>query len=222
MPEIERIRYLGKILEEEKVIFLQIKSSLLQNFSYLIGDEKSGMAAVVDPPLEAEKILSIARENKLMIAYVINTHTHGDHVAGNERVASITDAKIVMHKSGKGRRDIQVEDGDEISLGHEKIKVIHTPGHSPDGICLLVGNRILTGDTLFVGECGRTDLPGGSSEALYESLFNKLLRLPDELEVYPGHDYGPEPCSTLGFEKRHNYTLRLRTKEEFVSFMAEL
>jgi glyoxylase-like metal-dependent hydrolase (beta-lactamase superfamily II) len=100
------------------------------------------------------------------------------------------------------------------------IKVIYTPGHTPDSICLLVDNKkLLTGDTLFVGECGRTDLPGGNSESLYDSLFNKLLKLSDDVEVYPGHDYGLKPYSTIGEERRTNYVLQPRSLMEFVEFM---
>jgi glyoxylase-like metal-dependent hydrolase (beta-lactamase superfamily II) len=102
------------------------------------------------------------------------------------------------------------------------IKVIHTPGHTPDSICLLVDNKkLLTGDTLFVGECGRTDLLGGNSRSMYHSLFNKLLKLGDDVEVYPGHDYGSKPSSTIGEEKRSNYTLEPRSLMEFIEFMRQ-
>ena len=101
------------------------------------------------------------------------------------------------------------------------IEVIHTPGHTPDSICLQVDNKLLTGDTLFVGECGRTDLPGGSVTAMYNSLFHRLMKLDDGVEVYPGHDYGPNPHSTIGEERRTNYTLRDRSLKEFVNLMRE-
>jgi hydroxyacylglutathione hydrolase len=106
-------------------------------------------------------------------------------------------------------------------VGNLEITVIHTPGHSPDGISLLVDNKLLTGDTLFVGECGRTDLEGSSSEALYHSLFEKLLRLPAGVEVYPGHNYGRKPSSTIGYERSSNYVLKPRSLREFVQFMGE-
>lgn len=97
--------------------------------------------------------------------------------------------------------------------------MISTPSHSPDSTCYLFEGNLFTGDTLFVGECGRTDLPGGSAEDLYESLFNKILKLNDSIKVYPGHDYGPLPSSTIGYERKTNYTLKQRSKEEFVRFM---
>ena len=114
-----------------------------------------------------------------------------------------------------------VRDGDTIAIGDKKIEIIYTPGHSPDSICLLLENKLFTGDTLFVGECGRTDIPGGSSEDLYDSLFKKIKKLSDELEIYPGHYYGGQKHSILGDEKRNNYVLEPRTKEEFIKFMME-
>jgi len=203
------------------MIFIQVLVETLRNFAYLIGDEKTGLAAVVDPAGAVERILSLARDNGLKIIYVINTHSHSDHTSGGRELADVTGAKIVMHKKARATKHLAVEDGDVISVGELKIKVMHTPGHSPDAISLLVEDKILTGDTLFIGECGRTDLLGGSSEELYNSLFSKLVKLDDELEVYPGHDYGDKPYSKLGYEKKHNYTLKPRSKDEFVKFMAE-
>jgi hydroxyacylglutathione hydrolase len=100
--------------------------------------------------------------------------------------------------------------------------VLHTPGHTSDSICLLLDSKLLTGDTLFVGECGRTDMPSGSTRDMYVSLFGKLLELDDKVEVYPGHDYGSRPFSTIGEERKTNYTLEKRTLEEFIEFMSEL
>jgi len=120
----------------------------------------------------------------------------------------------------KGNKDISVDDGDILKLGTTSIKAIYTPGHTQDGICLLVDGKLLTGDTLFVGECGRTDLAGSSVEDMYHSLLGKLLQLDDSIEVYPGHDYGATPSSTIGIERRTNYTLEKRTLEEFFEFMS--
>jgi glyoxylase-like metal-dependent hydrolase (beta-lactamase superfamily II) len=108
-----------------------------------------------------------------------------------------------------------------LHIGNINVRIIHTPGHTPDGICLLADGKLFTGDTLFVGECGRTDLRGGSAEDMYHSLFDKILSLDDDVEVYPGHDYGNKPCSTIGYERKTNYTLEKRTVEEFVEFMKE-
>jgi len=203
------------------MIFIQVLVETLRNFAYLMGDEKTGLAAVVDPAGAVDRILSLAQDNGLKIIYVINTHSHSDHTSGSWELANATGAKIVMYKKARAPKHLAVDDGDVISVGELKIKVIYTPGHSSDAISLLVEDKLLTGDTLFVGECGRTDLPGGSSEELYDSLFSKLVKLDDELEVYPGHDYGDKPHSKLGYEKKHNYTLKPRSRDEFVKFMAE-
>jgi hydroxyacylglutathione hydrolase len=191
------------------------------NFSYIIADDATCEAAVVDSSFNAGEIARTLKTENLQLKYIISTHGHSDHTAGNEELRSMFTAKTVMHKLSRINADIMVEDGDVINVSTVPIKVIHTPGHTPDSICLLVGNKLLTGDTLFVGECGRTDMPGGNSRSMYDSLFNKLLTLGDNLEVYPGHDYGPKPSSTMGEERRSNYTLQPRSLAEFIEFMRE-
>jgi len=203
------------------LIFEQIPVGPMQNFAYLIGDEKTGLAAAVDPAWDVDTIVDAAEKNNLRIVYAISTHNHQDHTSGNGELVKKTGAKIVAFASSRIRKDIGVGDGERLQLGSLELKFIHTPGHSPDHLCVLVNGKLMTGDTLFVGECGRTDLPGGSSEELYYSLFNKLAKLPDEVEVYPGHDYGVKASSTIGYEKKHNYVLKPRTVREFVEFMRE-
>jgi glyoxylase-like metal-dependent hydrolase (beta-lactamase superfamily II) len=115
-----------------------------------------------------------------------------------------------------------LNEGDLITVGKINVKIIYTPGHTVDSICLLVDNqKLLTGDTLFIGECGRTDFPGGNSKSMYESLFNKLLKLDDNVEVFPGHDYGCKPSSTIGEERMSNYTLQPRSLKDFIEFMSQ-
>lgn len=189
------------------------------NFSYIIADDSSKEAAIVDPSFNAEEIAKVLRSQGVTVEYIINTHQHTDHTAGNEDLKQRYHAKIVAYKESNVKKDVSVKDGDTISLGKVSIHVIHTPGHTPDSICLLVDGKLLTGDTLFVGECGRTDLPGGSPADMYHSLFDKLMKLDDKVEVYPGHDYGPSPKSTIGKEKRTNYTLVERPLREFAEFM---
>ena len=191
------------------------------NFSYIIACDASKEAAVVDPSFNADALISMLKRQGLSVKYVINTHSHGDHVAGNEALKSTFGAKVVAHRSARLSKDVGVADGDVLRLGSLSIRVIHTPGHSPDGVCLLVDNILLTGDTLFVGECGRTDTLGGSSRDMYHSLFDKLMKLDDNVKVYPGHDYGVRPHSTIGEERRTNYTLTKRTLEGFIEFMKE-
>ena len=201
------------------MIVKQIPVGSMANRTYVIADEKTKEAAVIDPSWDLEKVLDVLKANDLKLQYIINTHTHFDHVLGNEQLATITGAKVIMHKNSTLDKDMTVDDNDAIQLGSISIKVFYTPGHSKDSICLLAENKLFTGDTLFVGNCGRVDLPGGSAAELYDSLFGKLAKLDEQIEVYPGHDYGSRPYSTIGDEKRINYVLKPRTKEEFLLFM---
>ena len=189
------------------------------NFSYIIADEASGEAVVVDPSFNVDAIILAIKDQNFNLKYVIDTHGHPDHTAGNEELRSAFHSKIVAHKLSQVNKDISVVDGDTIRVGTITIKVLHTPGHTPDSICLLTDGKLLTGDTLFVGECGRTDLPGGSAKDMYNSLLQKIAKLDDNLEVYPGHDYGPFPNSTIAKEKQTNYTLQNRTLQQFIQFM---
>ncbi|MEM3578039.1 MAG: MBL fold metallo-hydrolase [Candidatus Bathyarchaeia archaeon] len=202
------------------MFFRQIKHRG-DNFSYIIADETTREAAVIDPSFNTEAITQLLKTHSFQLKYIINTHGHADHTAGNQKLQERFNAKIVAHKKSKINKHISIEGGDTIKFGKVTIKVIYTPGHTPDSICLLVNGKLLTGDTLFVGECGRTDLPGGSAEDMYNSLFNKILKLNDEIEVYPGHDYGEQPYSTIGKERKTNYTLEKRTLEEFIEFMKQ-
>jgi hydroxyacylglutathione hydrolase len=192
------------------------------NFSYIIADETTKDAGVIDSSFNADEIIKVIKNQKLQLKYVISTHGHSDHTAGNTELVSIFGAKLVAHKQSKTNYDLPVDEGDMLSVGKILIKIIYTPGHTTDSICLLVDNqKLLTGDTLFIGECGRTDLPGGNSKSMYESLFNKLLKLNDNVEVYPGHDYGLKPSSTIGEEKKSNYTLQPRSLKDFIAFMSQ-
>jgi hydroxyacylglutathione hydrolase len=202
------------------MIFEQVPVGTFQNFAYIIGDETSKKAALVDPAWEVEKLLQMCKDMGLTISYVINTHSHHDHVGGNIQVTRHTGAKVVAHVSSPIHKDIPVKDGDTINVGNITVEVIHTPGHCPDHICLLFDGKLLTGDTLFVGECGVTNLAGGDSSKMYDSL-NRLLELDDNIEVYPGHDLGSKRSSTIGYERQNNYTLKKRTREQFIQFMKE-
>jgi glyoxylase-like metal-dependent hydrolase (beta-lactamase superfamily II) len=205
------------------VIFMFFKQIKYRgdNFSYVIADEKTKEAAIVDPSFNIDAIITLVKSQKLKAKYVIDTHGHEDHTASNEGIRSALGAKVVAHKLSTVRKDISVDDGNVLNIGKVQIKTIHTPGHTSDSICLLIDGKVLTGDTLFVGECGRTDLPDGSPVDMYHSLFDKLGKLDDKIEVYPGHDYGPRPHSTIGDEKRTNYVLEKRTLKEFVDFMSQ-
>lgn len=199
----------------------QISVGQMANFSYLItddGEEKE--TAVIDPSWDLEKILEIIKKNGYRVKYIINTHSHFDHVLGNDQIVAITKCKVIQHQNSKEKHDISVNDGDELKIGKTLLKVLFTPGHSKDSICLIVDSKIIiTGDTLFVGNCGRIDLPGSDPEEMYNSLFEKILNLDDNLVVYPGHNYGYKPISSIGEEKKNNYVLVPRTKEHFIKFM---
>jgi glyoxylase-like metal-dependent hydrolase (beta-lactamase superfamily II) len=150
--------------------------------------------------------------------YAIDTHTHADHSSACKVMRARYGLKVIMHRATEAPYiDSGVDDGDEIKFGRLSLKVIATPGHTQDAMCLLFRDRIFTGDTLLIGGCGRTDLPGGNAEKQYESL-RKLEGLGDQIRVYPGHDYR-EAVSTLGEEKQHNPRLTMASKEEFVQFM---
>lgn len=188
------------------MVIKQIEVGVMDNFSYLVGCEKTRLAMVIDPGADVERIISAAKKEKLNIIYIVNTHGHGDHTAGNDRLKSLTGAQIFIHALDADRypgADIYLSDGERIELGRITVDVIHTPGHTPGGICLFAQGHLFTGDTLFVRDSGRTDLKGGDRAALGASL-RRLMTWPEDTVVWPGHDYGPTPSSTIGWEKRHN------------------
>lgn len=203
------------------VKIVQIPVGQMANFTYILADENTGESAVIDPSWDLEKIFAILNKNGWKVKYIINTHTHFDHILGNEQVAALTGAKIIQHKESTEKFDLPVEDGQIIEVGKIVIRIVHTPGHSKDSISLVVDNElVLTGDTLFVGNCGRVDLPGSAASEMYHSLFEKIAKLQESLVVYPGHDYGWKKTSTIADEKRTNYVLKTRSREDFVRFMA--
>jgi hydroxyacylglutathione hydrolase len=173
---------------------------------YVVGCEETREAAVIDPGMESEReaepILDFIKQNSLQIKYIINTHGHPDHVAGNALMKKATGAPILIHENHSARvqADRKLHDGDVIPVGTLKLVVLHTPGHTKDGISLLGDNVVFTGDALFAGSVGRTDFVGGSYEELMRSIKTKLLSLPDSFKVYSGHG----PPTTIGDEKRRN------------------
>lgn len=191
----------------------------MQNFTYVLEDEETKDAVIIDPSWDLDLVIETLVRNGLKAKYVINTHHHFDHTIGNDAIVKHTNSKILQHESSTLKNDIRLSDGEKIKFGNSELTVVHTPGHSKDSICLVGDGKIFSGDALFVGNCGRVDLPGGSAKELYHSLFDIICKLDDNLVLYPGHNYGSTPNSTIGKEKKTNFVLRPMTEEEFVNFM---
>jgi glyoxylase-like metal-dependent hydrolase (beta-lactamase superfamily II) len=188
------------------MIIKQLDIGYMDNFCYIVGCKKTRKALVIDPGHDVDQIVSAAEKQGLEIETIVNTHAHGDHTAGNAELKSLTGAKIIIHAldaAGYPKADVFLKDEKTLQLGEITFDVIHTPGHTPGGICLHAEGNLFTGDTLFVGDSGRTDLPGGDRPTLGKSI-RRLMQLPDDTTIWPGHNYGPTPTSTIGWEKRHN------------------
>jgi glyoxylase-like metal-dependent hydrolase (beta-lactamase superfamily II) len=197
----------------------QIPVGSMLNFSYIVYDEKNSIGAIIDPSWDLEKLLVFLEKNNITAKYIINTHTHFDHILGNDQISEITRAEIIQHEKSTQKKERSVVDHENISIGELNLEVLYTPGHSEDSICLIVNKKsIITGDTLFVGNCGRVDLPGSNPEKMYDSL-SKVANLDDSLVVYPGHNYGSTPTSTILIEKKNNPMLNFKTKEAFLKYM---
>ncbi len=197
----------------------QVPVGSMQNFTYVVEDEETGKAVVIDPSWDLAELDLIIKRNDLAVQYIVNTHHHFDHTLGNRAMAESTLARIVQHEASGLDHDISVNDGDHIEFGNSRLRVVHTPGHSKDSICLVGDGKIFSGDTLFVGNCGRVDLPGGSARDLYHALFETLYVMDDSLVVYPGHNYGSSKTSTIGHEKATNPVMQMRTELQFVRMM---
>ena len=189
--------------------------------SYLVGCEDDRVAAIVDPILDrAERYAATAASRGLAIQYLIDTHTHADHFSATRHVARELGAPVVMHRASPAPFvDLAVQDGDSLTLGRLRIGVIHTPGHTADSMCLVLPDRVLTGDTLLLGSLGRTDLPTGNAEALWDSLHEHLFRLDPKLLVHPGHNYKSTPPTTLSEQRATNPRLAVPDRAAFVAEM---
>lgn len=201
----------------EEFFFEQVRSAGC--LSYVLGCAAEKQCVIIDPELDkTDDYIGIAEFLKARVLYAIDTHTHADHNSACKVMRERFGIKVVMHRATDAPYvDIRVDDGDEIRFGVQSLKIMHTPGHTQDAMCLLSKDRIFTGDTLLIGGCGRTDLPGGNAEAQYQSLL-RLKALPDDIRVYPGHDYR-EAVSSLGDEKQKNARMLIPTQDEFVHFM---
>jgi sulfur dioxygenase len=215
--------------------------------SYIVACENTAEAVVIDPSHELDTYLAFVKQRSLKVTYVMDTHTHVDHISLSPQLADRLGALTVMHEKVKAQRGVKsdapiprdieeivavnrenridrfVGDGESLSVGDLSFEMLRTAGHTVDSTCLMANGRIFTGDTLLIGQCGRTDLPGGSYEDMYDSLFSRLWPLSDELIVYPAHDYKGNINSTLGYERVNNVCLKTkRSVEEFGAFLKSL
>lgn len=204
------------------MIFEQVATGGCQ--SYLIGCESSCAAALIDPEVsQIDRYLALAARDGLRIRYLIDTHTHADHFSANRQLAARLEVPVVMHRASAAPIvDMRVDDGDLLVLGKLRLQVHHTPGHTSDSMCLQAENRLFTGDTLLIGGTGRTDLPSGNSSALYDSLFDKVLKLDSSLLVCPAHEYKQRASTTLGTEIANNPRLQVADRAAFIALMANL
>ena len=204
------------------MIFEQIVTGGCQ--SYLIGCETSRAAALIDPELsQIDRYLGLVNQLGVHVRYVADTHTHADHFSASREMGRLLHAPVVMHRlSPAPYADMRLDDGDMLILGELRLQALHTPGHTRDSLCLVMADRVFTGDTLLIGGTGRTDLPTGDPNALFESLFDRLLKLPPETMVFPAHDYKGRSHSTIGAELAENPRLQKRERAAFVEMMEHL
>ncbi|MDV3277676.1 MAG: MBL fold metallo-hydrolase [Nitrososphaerales archaeon] len=194
---------------------LQLRVGTMANFVYLLVDEESREALVVDSGWETRPIVQAVKAERARVKYAVATHEHFDHTSTLRELATEIGAKVVAHSASPVDHDVSVEDGEELMLGGRRVKVLHTPGHTQDSICLYDGTEVFTGDTLFVGTIGRFDAK--SAGAMYNSLYNVILKLPEATVVYPGHDYGEVSSRSLGEERLRNPFLRSKDVRSFLS-----
>jgi len=194
----------------------QLKVGDMQNFVYLLVDDRSGEAMAIDSGWDIDPIVSTVREERLDVKFAVATHHHSDHVATLWQLARVFDAKLVAHRSSPIPHDLDVDGGDILRVGGRKVKILHTPGHSEDSICIYDGENLFTGDTLLIGSSGRTDFEGGSPRNMYRSLHSLILKLPPKTIIYPGHDYGRVPFRKLAEERKANPALSARNYCEFL------
>lgn len=207
------------------MLFRQLFDSESSTYTYLIADEKSRSAVLVDPVLEqVERDLTLLRELNLTLEYCLETHVHADHVTATGKLRELTGChSLVPEGAPVNCADRHIRDGETLQLGDVTIKAIATPGHTDSHMAYLVnGDRLLTGDALLIRGCGRTDFQSGSAAVLYDSVVQRLFALPDATLVYPAHDYHGHTVSTLGEEKNWNPRFTGRSQEEFVNYMNDL
>ena len=194
---------------------VQIPVAGADNFSYLVICPQTGKALGVDPGMSPESMLRVIRSRELTLVILANTHGHRDHIAGNGEILKATGAKLAANPLDVPGVEIALGEGSRLEIGAITVEVLHTPGHTPGSLVFHPPGALIVGDTLFVTRCGRADFPGSDPAALYHSLL-RLAAFPPETKVFPGHDYGPRPCSTIAFEREHNEYMRCPDLESFL------
>lgn len=192
--------------------------------SYLIGCEETCAAALIDPELsQIDRYTALAARDGLRIKYLVDTHTHADHFSATQQLARQLNVPVVMHGSSPAPFvDLRLQSGEQLVIGKLRLQAMHTPGHTRDSMCLTVEDRVFTGDTLLIGATGRTDLPSGDAGALYESLFDGVLRLDPSTKVFPAHEYKGRAHTTIGQELAENPRLQKRERGAFIEMMQNL
>ena len=206
------------------MIFKQVFDQKSSTYTYLIASAKGREAVVIDPVIEhVEKYINLLQELDLKLVKVIDTHIHADHITGATKLKKATNCSTIMGEHTPADAvEIKVKDGEKIKIDQIEIKAIYTPGHTSDSYSFLMDKYLFSGDTLLINGTGRTDFQNGSSEDAYNSLFNKLLKLPDDTLLYPGHDYNGKLFSTIGNEKKFNPRLQVSSADEYSEIMSKL
>jgi glyoxylase-like metal-dependent hydrolase (beta-lactamase superfamily II) len=206
------------------LVFEQLFDPESSTYTYLIGDDATGEAALIDPVVEqVERDLARIAAHGFKLVHTIETHVHADHVTGGGALTERTGSKPVVHRDSPVVCEaVRLGQGDRLQLGGLTLDVLETPGHTPESLSFVLGDKVFTGDALLIGTCGRTDFQGGDPGQLYDSIHARLFALPDATIVYPGHDYNGRTSSTIGDEKRGNKRLSGKTRDEFIALMQHL
>ena len=206
------------------MIFKQLFDKKSSTYTYLVSSGKGREALIIDPVIEnVNEYINLLKELDLKLVKVIDTHIHADHVTGASKLKDITKCSTIMGNHTPAETvEIKVKDNDYIDLDNLKIRAMYTPGHTSDSYCFLMNNYLFSGDTLLINGTGRTDFQNGNAEDAYNSIFNKLLKLPDETLLYPAHDYKGEKVSTIGKEKKQNPRLQVKSANEYIDIMSNL
>jgi len=206
------------------MIFKQVFDDKSSTYTYFIASAKGREALIIDPVIDnVENYINILNKLDLKLVKVVDTHIHADHVTGASKLKSETDCITVMGENSSAETvDLKIKDGEFIKIDDLEIRAIYTPGHTSDSYSFLMNNLLFSGDTLLINGSGRTDFQNGNSKDAYNSIFNKLLKLPEDTFLYPGHDYNGKKVSTLGNEKKFNPRLQVKSADEYAEIMSKL